>query len=286
MGDSGTGKTYSIRTLVQAGVTPFIIFTEPGMETLGDLPDGSWHYKYIKPATQGWAAILDMAKKVNQLTFDNLTKVTDPNKTKFEGLMQVITSCNAFTCDCHGKQWGDVSTWGTDRALVIDSLSGISDMAMAHTVGGKPVRSPADWGIAQNMIRMILLPLTTGTTCTFVLIGHLAREYNEVTGGSTVTVSTLGQKLAPDIPLNFSDVINTGFHLGHCLGSDGGQDPQLAYRQQATPVFRAAPLGVAAEGWSDRSDCLVSIHSTHSGNHSYVHLQSRTVPQHHPYRSR
>lgn len=209
MGDSGTGKTYSIRTLVQAGVTPFIIFTEPGMETLGDLPDGSWHYKYIKPATQGWAAILDMAKKVNQLTFDNLTKVTDPNKTKFEGLMQVITSCNAFTCDCHGKQWGDVSTWGTDRALVIDSLSGISDMAMAHTVGGKPVRSPADWGIAQNMIRMILLPLTTGTTCTFVLIGHLAREYNEVTGGSTVTVSTLGQKLAPDIPLNFSDVINT-----------------------------------------------------------------------------
>lgn len=209
MGDSGTGKTHALRTLIDAGITPFVIFTEPGMETLGDLPDGKWHYKYIQPATQGWAAILDMAKKVNQLTFENLTKVADPNKQKFEGFLQVITTCNNFVCDCHGKSWGDVSSWSTDRALAVDSLSGISDMAMAHTVGGKPVRSQADWGVAQNMVRMLLMPLTTNTVCTFVLIGHLAREYNEVTGGSTVTVSTLGQKLAPDIPRMFSDVINT-----------------------------------------------------------------------------
>jgi hypothetical protein len=209
MGESGTGKTYAIRTLVDAGITPFVIFTEPGMETLGDLPDGKWHYKYVRPATQGWAAILDMAKKVNQLTFENLTKVSDGNRSKFEGFLQVITACNDFVCDCHGQHFGDVSQWGTDRALVVDSLSGISDMAMAHTVGGKPVRSQADWGVAQNMIRMLLMPLTTATQCTFVLIGHLAREYNEVTGGTTITVSTLGQKLAPDIPRMFSDVINT-----------------------------------------------------------------------------
>jgi AAA domain len=209
MGDSGTGKTHALRTLVEAGITPFVIFTEPGQETLGDLPDGKWHYKYIPPATQGWGAILDMAKKVNQLTLENLSKVTDVNKSKFEGLLQVITACNDFKCDCHGTSFGDVAKWSTDRALCLDSLSGLSDMAMAHTVGGKPVRSQSDWGIAQNMVRMILMPLTTATQCTFVLIGHLAREYNEVTGGSNVMVSTLGQKLAPDIPRMFSDVINT-----------------------------------------------------------------------------
>jgi hypothetical protein len=179
------------------------------METLGDLPDGSWHYVYIHPATQGWAAILDMTKKINQLTFENLTKVSDGNRTKFEGLLKVIEACNNFKCDCHGQEFGDVSKWSTDRALVLDSLSGLSDMAMANAVGGKPVRSMADWGVAQNTIKMLLNPLTTATQCTFVLLAHLAREKDEVTGGTTITVNTLGQKLAPDIPRMFSDVVQT-----------------------------------------------------------------------------
>ena len=239
MGDSGTGKTYALRTLVEAGITPFVIFTEPGMETLGDLPDGSWHYKYVAPATQGWEAIREMADKVNKLSFENLTKVQDINRTKYAGLMQVIAACNDFTCDCHGASFGDVSKWNTDRALVMDSLSGLSDMAMSHTVGGKPVRSPSDWGVAQNMIRMLLLPLTTATQCTFILIGHLAREYNEVTGGTTVTVSTLGQKLAPDIPRMFSDVINSVR-----LGTDFTWDTSsgtMAVKARNVPISQKLP---------------------------------------------
>jgi AAA+ superfamily predicted ATPase len=47
MGDSGTGKTYAIRTLIEAGITPFIIFTEPGMEVLGDLDPSSYHFHYV-----------------------------------------------------------------------------------------------------------------------------------------------------------------------------------------------------------------------------------------------
>jgi hypothetical protein len=239
MGDSGTGKTHAIRTLVEAGITPFVIFTEPGMETLGDLPDGSWHYKYIPPATQGWDAIRDMASKVNQLSFENLTKVQDMNRTKYSGLMQVIAACNDFSCDCHGQHFGDVSKWNTDRALVVDSLSGLSDMAMSHTVGGKPVRSPSDWGVAQNMIRMLLIPLTTATQCTFILTGHLAREYNEVTGGTSVMVSTLGQKLAPDIPRMFSDVINTVR-----LGSEFTWDTSsgvMAVKARNVPIAQKLP---------------------------------------------
>ena len=53
LGDSGTGKTHSIRTLLDAGLTPFIIFTEPGMESIGDILD-QCHYTYIKPGVAGW----------------------------------------------------------------------------------------------------------------------------------------------------------------------------------------------------------------------------------------
>jgi hypothetical protein len=41
----------------------------------------------------------------------------------------------------------------------------------------------------------------------FVLISHIERETDLVQGGSKITVSTLGVKLAPKIPLLFSDVI-------------------------------------------------------------------------------
>ena len=207
IGESGSGKTHSLRTLLEAGITPFVLFTEPGMETLGDMPDGSWHYKYVKPFTQKWSDIHNMMQKMNMLSFENMSKVTDPYKTSYTGLLDTLNACNNFTCDCHGTAFGDVSKWSTDRAFVLDSLSGLGDMAMANAVGGKPTRSPAEWGMAQNAVRAILQPLTTATQCTFVLTGHLARERDEITGGSQVMVNTLGQKLAPDLPKMFSDVV-------------------------------------------------------------------------------
>jgi AAA domain len=209
MGETGTGKTYSIRTLVDAGITPFVLFTEPGMETLGDLPDGKWHYKYVKPFTQSWGALEKMVRDINKLDYEMLTKVKDSSRSQYTGMIDFIVACNAFTCDCHGTKFGDVSTWGTERALVVDSLTGLGDMAMGNVVGGRPTRSQPDWGVAMNTIKMVLGPLTTATKCTFVLLSHLAREKDEITGGTQVTVNTLGQRLAPDIPRMFSDVINT-----------------------------------------------------------------------------
>jgi hypothetical protein len=209
MGDSGTGKSHAIRTLIPLGITPFVIATEQNaIQVLKDLPPESWHYKYIAPTpAHGWDQLIDMAKKVNQLSYENLTKVTDPYKTQHNRFLDVITTCNDFVADDDGKSYGSVSSWGTDRALIIDGLSGLSDMAMALVVGNKPVKSMPDWGVAQTSLRMLLNPLTTNLTCPFVLIAHLDREKDEITGGTTVTIKTLGRALAPDIPRMFSDVI-------------------------------------------------------------------------------
>ena len=209
MGDSGTGKTYSLRTLIPAGITPFVIATEQNcLQTLKDLPADSWHYKYIQPQPESnWNQMKDMLDKINKLSFENLTKTTDPNKFAHSRFLDVVASCNDFICDCHNQSFGDVNTWPNSRALVVDSLSGLSDMAMSLVVGNKPVRSMPDWGVSQNALKMFISTCTSAIFCPFILLAHMDREKDEITGGTTITVKTLGQKLAPDLPRMFSDVI-------------------------------------------------------------------------------
>jgi hypothetical protein len=208
MGGTGSGKTYSIRTFLEAGVTPFVLATEPGIEsTLGDIPEDQLHWHYIPPANIGWAELADSAKKINQFDLKTLSGLTDINKRKYNQFMEVIEQCNNFTCQRTGEKFGDVSSWGPDRAFIIDSLSGLNVMAMNLVVGSKPVKSMADWGIAMDNLERLIMKLTSDTRCYFVLTAHVEREVDEVTGGTSVMASVLGRKLAPKIPRFFDDVV-------------------------------------------------------------------------------
>lgn len=213
MGDSGTGKTECLRTLIDCGITPFVVATEQNaIQQLNKFPAGKFHYKFIPPGAAGegqdFANALDMLTKVNQLSYELLTKVADPFKQAHNKLVEVVTTCNNFISDVDGKSYGAANKWGTDRCLVLDSLSGLSDMAFALVVGNKPVRAMPDYQVAQQSLRM-LLNIVVSITPMAVLIAHLSREKDEITGGTTVTASTVGQKLGPDLPRMFSDVIRT-----------------------------------------------------------------------------
>lgn len=208
LGATGTGKTYSIRTFLDAGVEPFIISTEPGIEsTLGDIPKEKLHWHYIPPASAGWADMMDSAKKINMFDLKALTGLTDINKRKYNQFVEVLQQCQNFQDQRTGQEFGDVTTWGPGRALVIDSLSGLNIMAMNLVVGSKPVKSMADWGIAMDNLERLIIKLTTDLSCYFVLTAHMERETDEVTGGTSLMASTLGRKLAPRIPRFFDDVV-------------------------------------------------------------------------------
>lgn len=207
MGASGTGKTHSIRTLVEEGITPFVIFTEPGMEVLSDIPPEKLHWRYIPPVVGNLQSILDMATKVNKFSYEQLTKMSDSERSKYNQFLEVISSSNRFVCDRTGEDFGCADTWPTSRWLVIDSLTGLGKMAMSLVVGGRPTKSMPDWGVAQDMIRKLIDYETTNLRCGFCLIAHVSRERDEITGGTYVTINTLGQKLAPELPLFFSDVL-------------------------------------------------------------------------------
>lgn len=208
LGATGTGKTYSLRTLVGTGITPFVLFTEPGMRTISDLECPKVHWHYIPPAKPTFESMKSSAEQVNKsFDFESLTKAKNWSKKEYTQFLEVYSVLSDFVCDRCGQHFGSVDSWRTDRALVLDSLSGISTMAMDMTVGSKPVKAPGDWGAAMDSVERLLMRLTGSTDCHFVLIGHLEREKDDITGGIKLMASTLGQKLAPKLPRNFDDVV-------------------------------------------------------------------------------
>lgn len=208
MGGAGSGKTHSIRTLVEAGLEVFVLFTEPGMETLADISADKLHWKYIPPSAPDWADMIDSANKINTLSLKSLAEMTDINKRKYGQFIEVLTALSNFTCDRTGQSYGAVDDWDSTRVLVVDSMSGLSIMAMNLVTGSKPVKSMSDWGIAVDNLERLTTKLCVDTKCHFVLIAHLERETDETTGAISLMASTLGKKLAPKLPRFFSDVIH------------------------------------------------------------------------------
>ena len=209
LGESGSGKTYSLRTLIDAGLQLFVVQTEPGGTVLEDLPEDKYHRHYIAPATASWDAMADSAKKINTLSMKALAQMDGINKREYSQWIEVITTLGNFKCDRCGTEFGDVSTWDSDRVLVIDSLSGLNIMAMDLVVGSKPTKSMADWGIAMDNLGRLINKLVTDTRCHLVLTAHLEPERDEVTGRVVNMPSTLGKKLAPQLPRFFDNCINT-----------------------------------------------------------------------------
>jgi len=210
MGPVSGGKTHSCRTLITENLVDelFILATEPGIETImGDMPTDRVHWKYIAPAATSWETMIQNAQYVNKWGPEQLQKMNWPNKGEYTQFIEVLKALSNFTCDRTGEEFGQVDEFGPNRALVLDGLSGLSKMAMDIVVGAKPVKTQPEWGIAQDNVRNILDKCCYETKCTFVLLAHVNRNKDEVTGGTYITIDTLGQKLAPDIPKPFDEVI-------------------------------------------------------------------------------
>lgn len=216
MGPAGTGKTYDIGTLVDAGIETFYLGLEPGLESLlGYYTDrglpipNNLHWHQLKAPTAAFGELLANAEKINQLSLDSLAKMADPNRSKHNQFIELLRVLNDFSDNRTGKTFGAVNTWGPGRALVIDGMAGLGRCAMSLVIGGKAVKSQSDWGIAQDQVEKLLRMLCDSCNCHFVLIAHVERETDMILGGVKLMVSTLGRALAPKIPPMFSDVILT-----------------------------------------------------------------------------
>lgn len=243
MGGAGHGKTFALRSLIETGITPFIIFTEPGMRTVSDIPCPKLHWHYVRPRTTSWKQLQDNADRISRLTFEALANVHDAKRGENKGYYEVVDNFANFKCDRCGQAFGDVSTWGTDRAVVIDSLSGLNPMVMAYTVGDKPVIAPGEWMIAQKGLLSFIEKITVDKHCHFILIAHLEREKDEVTGGVRVMASSIGQKVAPQLPRQFDDVVHayreaTKFYWSTATANMDLKARNLTISTQLEPSFK------------------------------------------------
>lgn len=216
MGPTGTGKTYAIGSLVDTGIETFYLALEAGMESLlgywkdrGRPVPENLHWHHLAPASANLDQLITNAKAINTLTMQGLANMQDPERGKHNQFIELLKVLNDFTDQRTGESFGPVNEWDTTRALVIDPLTGINNAAMSLVIGGKPVKSQADWGIAQDQVEKVIRLLSNDCRCHFVLTAHIDREVDQVLGGTKITVSTLGQRLAPKIPPMFSDVILT-----------------------------------------------------------------------------
>jgi hypothetical protein len=208
MGDAGVGKTHSIGTLVDAGVEVFYLSIEQGFESLvaywsdRNLPiPANLHWHKITPPKASFKELADTALKVNTLSYESMGKMVDLNRHTHNLFIKVNEAFFDFPDDRTGKRFGAVDTWGPDRAVVVDGLTGLSRAAMSLTVGGKPIR------IAQGQLEGYLRLICDHCRCWFILLAHVEKEIDPVMGGMKVTVATLGRALPPLIPPMFSDVI-------------------------------------------------------------------------------
>ena len=208
-GASGTGKTYSIRTLLDAGLEVFVLFTEPGMATLRDIKSDRLHWFYVPPVPFNLASFQAMLSNINTMPFQALTASSDPNRKDYNQMIHISSALAKFHDERSGQDFEALDKWDTSRVLVVDSISGIAAAAVGLVVGGRPTMSQGDYGVVMNTVEKFINMLCFGVRTNVVMMAHEEREVNEVTGGTAIMPSTIGRKLSPKIGRFFDDVILT-----------------------------------------------------------------------------
>lgn len=220
IGDSSTGKTGSLASLVAAGYKLRILDLDNGLPVLYNLlTDPS------SPYTDGLKKI-DLGEAVHYAT------ITDEMKSIKGQIVPVKVSVwdRAVRMLDHWKDGeidlGKPSSWGRDTVLVIDSLTMLSTAALyfvqmmnAHLLTSTQNEWRRDIGTAQGLLTKLLeLLASTTIQCNVVLISHIAfvREANGVMLGADESggmqkgyPSAIGKAISPRIPRYFNNVIQS-----------------------------------------------------------------------------
>jgi hypothetical protein len=253
MGPGGTGKTYALRTLVNAGITPFIVSLDPqGLESVSDIPKDKLHWHSITAKNKTWTSMLAEADKLGGLTYDGITKSFDVNKSSQTRYRQVLETLAKFKCDRTGEDFGMVDAWPTSRAIVIDHFSELCQAGKEWAVGEKLILHEGEWQVAQNNVENLIRQMYQVIHCWVIVLAHIDREVDLVNGGSTKTVHALGKKLAPKLNPLFSDVVLTVRQGKDFFWDSAATDTDLKTRNFPIQAKMPPDFKVALDTWKSR----------------------------------
>lgn len=221
-GESGTGKTYSIPTLLNAGYKVRFLAAENNAISGTHIALKDWEKSNNKKlkADDFVLMIPERPKKslqdlvASQTTFigktlDSQYKGADPKRRNYTRYLEVLKSTVNFKDSSTGVDYGSVDDWGEDTVLVIDSLTIVCEAISQATIGGKLAVSQPEWGVMQKTLVEFMRQLTEDLKCNFVIIGHPTKEIDPVLGVSRIYPASLGQALNNLLPAFFTEVVYT-----------------------------------------------------------------------------
>lgn len=260
MGKPGSGKTYGLRT-IPPEFQVFVLFLEQSQSLVSDLPH--FHYHYISPMGKAdWSTLRTIGLSINRMDNAQLQSAAVGGRNNFTQWLEMIDVLNSFVDDKTGENFGDACTWNTDRVLVIDGLTGVSKMSRSLQAGLRPLLTQPDYGVIMQNIQTFLDFLTSNLKCHLILVSHLEMEKDETSGEIHKMVSTIGRKLAPNIPGLFDDAVISE--------QEGGKFSWRTIATKASTKARLLPLkenmphdyGVVFAAWRARGGRIMATPTT------------------------
>jgi hypothetical protein len=219
MGPPGAGKTGSVLSFVEAGLNLYFLATEAnGVEILQDtitryrkegrpVDISKVHWHTVAPTIPDWDTMWAKFTLANSMSVAEMQKKESGlDRHLYTGMRDVIKACKYMPCARTGQNLGNLAEKGDDWVFVCDSLTGLSTMGMQMVKGNRPTMTQPEFGVAQEAV-YDLVSRWCALNCFFVLIAHIERERDEITGRSIITASTIGKALAPKLPPLFSEVV-------------------------------------------------------------------------------
>jgi len=194
LGDSGTAKTGSLVSLVQADYKLNILDFDNGLDSL---------------VQQVRSKCPEKMKNINFITLRDKLKASPMGPVMDGQPKAFITALNMLDNWKDGDiNLGKPASWGADQVLVIDSLTMMSDAAFAWAESMNPGAKDRRqiYGAAQDAVEHVLALLTgPGMATNVVVIAHT--KYMERPDGTMKGFPTsIGNALSPKIPAYFNSV--------------------------------------------------------------------------------
>ena len=200
IGDSCSGKTSSLLSLAEAGYNLRIVDFDNGLDIVSSLLKMSKNPEEI-------------AKRIQYVTCTDDMKTTKGGeiipKGQPKAYSKALSMLNHWKEE-DGTDLGNVSDWGTNDVLVIDSLTFLSNAVMRwHLFGVGRIGSPwqSDWLQAQRrVIQMLELLFSESLRCNVVMTAHI--RYVDMSDGEMQGYpESVGKALPPQIPRYFNTVV-------------------------------------------------------------------------------
>lgn len=192
IGDSGTGKTGALVSLVAAGYKLRILDLDNGLDSLKAWVKHDCPEKLTKENIQ-YVTIRDKI-------------VSTPGGPRVPNPTAMVKALDTL------NKWEDgsiPSEWGEDTILVVDSLSRYGRASLFWAKGLNPtVKDPRQWfGAGQDAIQDMLALLTGGEFNANVIVISHVRISESQDGTNKGYMNSLGKALGPIIPSYFNTMV-------------------------------------------------------------------------------